>query len=134
MNSLVGSPGEGDDTRLPPARAASTIFPVVPATQSAVGLVTEPGPRDLDRHVANVTVAGLADALVVTRGTALVVRRGHTGQTPDLPSVVELAPAEKLRDEHPSTVLADSIQQDELPDLLDVVGCGGPEEFASIPF
>ncbi len=73
-------------------------------------------------------IAGLADALIPVRRSALVGRGCQAGQGPDLATIAKLPPAEELHDEDPGAPVADAIQQHQLSHLLVGTGIGGAEQ------
>src|SRR5262245_11281476 len=96
-----------------------------PTAQSAVGLVPQPQPGELDRQRARPPVAGFADALVASTLSAVVRRAGEPEVTADLTAIGEGA-VEHLVDQCRPAGRADTLEVDELHDLgLGRTGSGG---------
>ena len=85
------------DANLVQPRAASAKPFLIPLAESAVGLMTQPAPGDLDGHGPNQGVTSFADALFMVIGATLKGRRRQPGQRPNLAAIMEVAPAEELQ-------------------------------------
>ena len=69
------SSGHGHDADSPDPRPTAAKSLLIPLTQLALGLISQPTPCNLDRHGAHSTVAGAADALIARAVTALIRHR-----------------------------------------------------------
>jgi hypothetical protein len=83
------------------ATAAVCKTVLIPVAQGAVGLVTEPGPGDLNGHGSNGAVASLADTLFVGTVATLVGRWRQAGERTQFTPVAETTLGEELHHVQP---------------------------------
>src|SRR6266566_1970800 len=86
--------GQCDDADLADPRAAAGEAAVEPASQLALGLVSQPGPGQVDGNAADVSIAGAADPLLVAGLTALIRRGDQARERADLTAIAESSPGE----------------------------------------
>ena len=93
--------GQSDDSNPAGAAVAPGQAFLVPPTELTLGLVTQPFPGNLDRHGADIAVAGFANALFSAALAAREGGRGQASQGADFPRIVEIAPGKELHHVQP---------------------------------
>ena len=81
---------------------------IKPLRQSAVRLISQPEPRELDGEAAYPPVAGLADPLLANAAAAVVRGARQSRERIDFAPIPELPPAEELHHQRSSSCKASS--------------------------